>query len=319
MLSSLLCVLALSQTPDAAKAPPKDAAAEAAPLTTEEKTAKAMERLSIAAEKLAAAAERLSPPPEVVVTSPAQTSHWDFYANAGLTWTAGNVSSLSFVASGGGKRVGDKTITQFKLFGGYGQTFNPAVPPAMVGTTDVLIYNMGATAQFDYRFTKLISAFIGAGIDADHVKSVELRGYGEAGLGVLWVDEKVEKWQKWFLKTDVSFRVQPESRFQYYPTPAQLPDALLVGPRAALQFHYGMSAGTYFDEALEVIANVVGDDAGRILLNSVSKLAVGIATHVSVAALLTFKYDSKPAPGAAGAPAKQPLDTILTLALEANF
>jgi hypothetical protein len=314
MLSSLLCVVALSQTPEPAKEPAKDPAVEAAPLTPEEKTLQAMQRLSVAAEKLAAAAERLSPPPPAgVVTSPPQVYHWDFYANAGLTWTSGNVSSISFVASGGGKRIGEKTIIQFKLFGGYGQTFNPPVPPALAGTTDVLIYNAGATAQFDYRFTKLISAFVGGGLDTDHVKSVELRGYGEGGLGVLWLDEKIEKWQKWYLKTDVSFRAQPESRFQYYPTPAQLPDALLVGPRAAVAFHYGLSAATYFDEAVEVMANVIGDSAGRVLLNSTSKLAVGIAAAVSVAAQLQFKYDSQPAAG------KQPLDTILTLGLEANF
>jgi hypothetical protein len=302
MVASLIVVLL-------AQADAGVAAAPTPPLSAEEREAQALEKLSAATEKLAAAAERMSPPPPVEEVAAAPPKyHWDFFANAGLNWTSGNVQSISFAGSAGGKRIGEKTITQFKLFAGYGQKSNtPPLP------NEVLLYNAGGTGQFDYRLGTLFSLFVGAGLDTDHVKSVELRGYGDVGIGLLWFDVKQEKYQKLLLKTDFNVRVQPESRFQYYPTPLQIDDALLVGPRAALAFKYSLNAGTFVSEDLEVIPNVLGATAGRVLLNSDTKLAVGLAAHISLAADLLFKYDSQPAMG------KLALDTLLTVGIEATF
>jgi hypothetical protein len=304
MVATLIAVL-LSQAEPAVAAPD----AGASELTAEQKAALAMERLTVAAEKLAAAAERLSPPPPVEekAAAPAGT-RWDFTTNLGLTWSTGNVQSVSFFGSSTGIRKGERTILQYKLFGGYGQTFH-----ADTNTTEVLLENAGATGQFDYRFGKLVSAYLGTGVDTDHVKSVEIRGYGEVGVGLLWLDQRVEKYQKLLLKTDLGLRVQQEQRFQYFPTPANVPDAFLLGPRAALSFRYALNAGTYVQEDLEVIPNVIGDTAGRVLLNNDTKVAVGIAAHVALAAELLMKYDSQPAPG------KKPLDTIVTVGLEATY
>ncbi len=319
MMLTMIAVAVLSQAepaPAAAAAPPAAApAATPAPAeTNEEKTLKAFERLSAATEKLAAAAERLSPPPPPTeAAKPPAGDHWDLFANAGLTWSSGNVSSVSFVGAAGGIRKAKKTIITFKLFGGYGQATNAPVAPATEGDTQVLLYNAGVTGQFDYRFNDMISAFVGAGVDTDHVKSVELRGYGDLGVGVLWLNVKAEKYQKVLLKTDLNLRVQPEERFQYYPTEQALPSAFLLGPRVAVNFRYAMSEGTFFAEDLEVIPNVIGDSAGRVLFNSNSKLAVSVAANVSVSASLSFKYDSQPAEG------KKDLDTLVTFGLDAAF
>ena len=62
-----------------------------------------------------------------------------------------------------------------------------------------------------------------------------------------------------------------------------------------------------------MIPNVIGDSAGRLLFNSDTKLAVGIAANVSAIAGFGIKYDSQPATG------KKPLDTLLTVGLEATF
>ncbi len=308
MMLTLLAAAVLSQDPTPAAAQ--------APETNEEKSLKAFERLSAAAEKLAAAAERLSPPPPPPPPGeapPPPADHWDLFVNASLTWSSGNVSSVAFVGSGGGIRKAGKTIFTFKLFGGYGQKFNDPVAPATTGTVDVLMYNFGALGQFDYRFTDHISVFVGGGVDTDHVKSIEVRGYADLGVGVLWIDVKEEKYQKILLKSDLNLRIQPEERFQYYPTPAAQPSTLLVGPRLAANFRYAMNAGTFFAEDLEVIPNVIGESAGRVLFNSTSKLAVGVAANVSVSAALLLRYDSKPATG------KQPLDTLVTAGVEAAF
>lgn len=57
-----------------------------------------------------------------------------------------------------------------------------------VGETDsqVTALNAAAGVQGDRRLNEIFSVFLGTGVDTDHVKSVELRGYGEGGLGIIW-------------------------------------------------------------------------------------------------------------------------------------
>jgi hypothetical protein len=260
--------------------------------------------------RLAEAAERISPPPppEAAKTDPLK---WTSNVTAGMTWVTGNVTSFSFVGNASTTRKVDKTIFVGKAFAGYGEKL---IDPAS-GPNEVLLYNMGASAQFDYRFTPLISAFLGAGVDADHVKSIEYRLYGDAGLGVLWIDAKDgtgdKQYQKALLKTDLNIRVQPESRFQYYPVPMQLDDSLLVGPRLAGVFAYGVTSSITFREEVEVLPNVLGQP--RVLINSLSRVSVGLNTLLAFNASYSVKFDSQPAEG------KKPVDAVLSLGLEANF
>lgn len=274
----------------------------------------AMNEIRDATRRLAEAAERLSPPPPPapVDAPPVAPKVWSATATFGLTWVTGNVTSIAAVIGAGAQRKGEKTILSAKIWGGYGQRIGDV---AAGENDEILLYNAGAAAQFDYRFNSNISAFLGAGIDTDHVKSVEVRGYGDLGVGVLWIDVKdgVEKaaYQKLLFKTDLSLRVQPEQRFQYYPTPTNIDDELLVGPRIAAQFRYGLSAGTYLQEDLEIVPDVIGPL--RVLINSTTKLAVTVASMLSVNLGFAMRYDSAPAAG------KKPLDTVLTLGLEANY
>ena len=295
MILSLALAIVLTQQSN----PPKD-------------EADALARIGVAAERLAAAAERLSPPPPPEDKSkPApKPDLWAGSAGLGLTWVPGNVTSIAFIGSGQAIRKGEHTIFVAKGFAGYGEKVNDA------GTAnEVLLYNAGAAAQFDYRFTPHISALIGAGLDMDHVKSVELRGYGDLGVGVLWLDLKEgpagKEFQKLYLKTDVSLRVQPESRFQYYPTAEDVPDVVLVGPRLALSFRYSLSKATAFQEDAELLTNVVGPT--RVMVNSTSKLLVGIAGSFALTAGFALKYDSAPAAGLKNT------DTVLSLGVDATF
>ncbi len=274
----------------------------------------ALEKLSAAAERLAAAAERISPPQPAAnpEATPPKPDLWTGNAGVGLTWVTGNVTSIAFVASAQATRKGERTITVLKGFGGYGEKLNDA------GTaSEVLMYNAGLAAQFDYRFTKHISAFFGAGIDTDHIKSVEIRGYGDLGVGVVWLDEKDgepgKEFQRLYLKSDLGIRVQPETRYQYYPVQADVPNELMIGPRLAVSFRYALSARAFFTEEAEVLPNVLPNQPGRVLLNSTSKLGVGIAANMSLAAGFTLKYDSAPAAG------RKNTDTVLSIGLDASF
>jgi opacity protein-like surface antigen len=299
LLPLLVAVTAVSQDPAPAQSP------EAA----------ALEKISNAADRLAAAAERISPPPPPVDKDapPPKEDLWAGSAGVGLTWVTGNVTSVAFVANGQATRKSAKTIFVAKGFGGYGEK----LPDSGSGPSEVLLYNAGVTAQFDYRFTSFVSAFVGVGIDMDHVKSIEVRGYGDVGVGLLWLDTKEgpagKEYQKVYLKTDLSLRVQPEERVQYYPTAADLPDTLLVGPRLGVSFRYALSPATYFNEEAEVIPNVLPNEAGRVLFNSTSKLAVGVSASVAINASFVVKYDSLPAAG------RKNTDTILAVGVEASF
>jgi hypothetical protein len=296
---ALLTVMLLAQTEETPL--PEKPPTEEAPKPLDEATAK---ELAEAARQLTQAMERLtSGLPKPAEPAPVAEKVWAGSLSAGLTWITGNVSSLAFVSSGSVVRKGEKTLFSLKAFGGYGEKADPR---------DVLLYNLGLATQFDWRFTQVISILIGGGLDTDHVKSVELRGYGEVGVGAFWLDEQAgpsdKRWQKLALKTDLTLRAQPESRFQYYPTPMNIDDAFLFGPKAALMLHYGLGPATYLHEELEVMPNVIGQ--ARVLVNSTTKLAVGIVGGLALTATFALKIDSLPAPG------KRPVDTILATGLE---
>lgn len=297
----LALALLLSQTEPAAAAPPARTAQE------DEKAV--LKDIRDATKRLAEAAERISPPP--LPEAPATPKKWTTNVTGGLTWVTGNVTSFAFVGNASTTRKVDKTIIVAKASAGYGEKL---IDPAL-GPNEILLYQMGISAQFDYRFTPMISGFLGAGADADHVKSIEHREYGDAGLGVLWLDSKEgpagKQYQKTLLKTDLNIRAQPESRFQYYPVPMQLDDALLVGPRLAGVFGYAVNPTTTFREELELLPNVLGQP--RLLVNSLTRVSVGLNTLLAFNASFAAKYDSQPAEG------KKPIDTVLSLGLEANF
>ena len=60
------------------------------------------------------------------------------------------------------------------------------------------------------------------------------------------------------LRTDLAFRYSRERRYQYYPTPVDLADVDLGGPRVGVAFSYGLSKDTVFTEDAEAIPNVLG-------------------------------------------------------------
>ncbi len=299
-MTLLTIALILSQTeaqppPPAAETPPPAAAQESPPDAPEKQSQPVKEEVEKATEE---------PPAAPLAPSP-----WTATLTGGMTWISGNVISLTFVVAGQATRKTDKTIFVVKAFASYGEKFGPL-------PREVLVFNAGTTAQFDYRFNKTISILAVGGLDTDHVKSVEIRGFGELGVGFTWVDIKGESdpekdLQKVLVKTDVGIRVQPERRFQYYPTFANPEDVWLVGPRVAQVLHYAWSPTTYAREELEFLPNVIGPS--RFLVNSVTKAAVGLVSVLSASATFTVRYDSAPAVG------RLPLDTIFTLGIEANL
>jgi hypothetical protein len=154
----------------------------------------------------------------------------------------------------------------------------------------------------------MFSIYLLGGAETDHVKSVEFRGYGEAGGSIIWLDTKEADLSKTFLRTDLAFRYANESRFQYYPSGMSLPNATLYAPRFGLAFRYSLSKEVGFLQDAEILPNVTGDS--RVLVNSLSKLTTRLAQSFSLAVGFTVAFDSSPALG------KKDTDTALTVGLE---
>lgn len=310
MTPSLLVALALCQSPAAAApstdAPPAERAALAA-----EKAAAAAERVAAAVEKLAAAqapAQKPSTEPgkEAAAEKPDDgSSPWRGTVGLGLTWLSGNSDSLTSTALLGMERRWQSWAIAFKATGAYGQA-RPAAD--LTQPAQVVALRAGGSLRGDRRFTERMSAFVQAGLETDHVRSVELRTSMEAGASSTWVDLKEKDHQVALLRTDLSLRYLDEARFQYYPMAKNLNDILLLGPRVALTALYALSKDTFLSQDVDATPNIVGD--ARLLVNATTKLSTRLSQGLLLTTSFQVAYDSQPAAG------KRPMDTILTAGLE---
>ncbi|WIG92849.1 DUF481 domain-containing protein [Myxococcus sp. SDU36] len=325
MLSAafLIATSLQAQTPAPAPSTPPAPAAEAAsaaPLSVEERAAAAAERAALAAERAAEASVRAAEAAERVATATApppapapapatdkKPGVWDVTVGMGLISLTGNASTLTVSGLASAQRTTDNWIYAVRSYGSYGRSR----PPEVTGEdalSQVVAFNAGLELRGDRRFTEVISGYLLAGAETDHVKSMESRTFGEGGLGVLWWDEKKEKGRESYLRTDAAFRYAHETRFQYYPTRMDLPNVDLGGPRFGAVFRYGLAQNVTFKEDVEVLVSVIGDS--RMLFNSQTQLSVGLTKKLSLGTSFVVRHDSAPPPG------KVSTDTALALNFE---
>lgn len=325
MLTAFLVATSLqAQTPPPAPPPPPPPAAEA----TTERAAAAAEKAAAAAEKAADASARMATAVEKLTealgktpgAAPAAAAEkkeeapkedlWKGSVGLGLIALSGNASTLTFNGLASAERKSQGWIYGVKAQAVYGRSRLPATETE-AERTEVVALGANADIRVDRRFTPIISGYVLAGALTDHVKSVEVRGTGEAGAGISWWDEKSEDGKFTSLRTDLAFRYFRETRFQYYPTRLDLEDVDLGGPRVGVAFAYGLSKDTVFTEEAEIIPNVLGES--RLLVNSTSKLTVGLTDSLSVGTSFVLQYDSSPPPG------KVSTDTALAANVQVSF
>ncbi len=288
----------------------QDAANRAA--AAAERSAAAAERAAAAAEIAANAAAKVAGVP--LTTAPAgkaapaapSAATWSGTAGLGLISVTGNAKALTFSANATVERKSQEWIFTAKANGAYG-----TAQPAGSSTSQVNALSAAGQLRADRRFSLLLSIYLLGGLETDHVQSVELRGYGEAGAALIWWDLKEADFSKGFFRTDLGFRYSKESRFQYYPTVQGLPGVTLIAPRFGLAFRYALNKGIIFTEDAEVMPNVTGDS--RVLVNSQSKLSTRLTDGVSLGVGFLVKYDSAPAPS------RVSTDTSLIVGLEVAF
>ncbi|MFL5353284.1 DUF481 domain-containing protein [Archangium sp.] len=338
---ALLSAFLTFQTPAPAAKPPAQAEA-----TTPDSSAAAAERAASSAERAAAAAERAAeanarmaeaieqlakgiartanpaePPPEAPETpaekkaeakAEAKKDVWDVTVGMGLIFITGNASTVTFNGLATAERKTEHWIYSVKATGVYGESR----PPGVAGEVDQPVSSvtaLGAAMQLrgDRRFTDKVSGYLLGSGDTDHVKSIEFRGAGEAGIGVIWWDEKRKDGGEAFLRTDVAFRYARELRFQYYPTRTDVPDVSLGGPRFGVAFRYGLNKDVAFLEEFSVLPSLI--EGSRLLANSQTQLNVKLTQTLAVSTTFLLQYDSEPAPG------KVPTDTSLAVSVAVTF
>ncbi len=297
----LLVLLSLAQTPVSAPDAAERAAAAA------ERSAAAAERAAAAVERAARALELSSVPgaaaapaaPAAAAAPPA----WNGSVGVALIALSGNASSLTFNANAALERKWENWTVGFKATGTYGQS-------QVEGQADPQIIAMAAGLQgrVERKVLGPATAFVGAGGETNHVKSVEFLGFAEPGLSITWLDRKEGDYQKALFKTELSLRYARELQHQYYPTPADLPDRDVLGPRVGVGFQYAVSKDIVVFENAELIASLVGEP--RLLLASTTKLSARLTESLAISLSFALTRDSAPAPG------KVPMDTALTVGLD---
>lgn len=322
----LLLASSLHAQPAPATAPisPSEAGAQAAAeraAAAAERAAAAAERAAEASAKMAAATERLAaafaqtpadaPAAEAAPAASAEAASsghtWTGTMGLGLIALTGNSSTVTFNGLASAQLKTENWVFAAKAFGVYGRSR----PPDEDALSEVVAMSAGLQLRGDRRFTEVVSGYLLAGAETDHVKSVELRAIGEAGAGIQWWEDKREDGRISSLRTDLAFQYVHESRFQYYPTRLNVDDVELGGPRVGVDFRYSLTKDIVFTEEAGVVPNVLGD--ARVLVTSRTQLISKLTDSLSVAASYLVQYDSDPAPG------KKDTDTALSINVEVAF
>ena len=292
--------------PDAAESARK--AADAA-----QKAAEAAQRAAEAAERAARVAAGPAAPAAApaAAAAPAKPAVWAGTVSLGLIALTGNSQTITFSTTGAFERKSPDWIWGIKAFAAYGQT-----TPGGGSKSEVTALNGGIEARGDRRFTQTLSLYLLAGVDTDHLKSIESRPFGEVGVGIIWWDEKVGDLQKSTFRTDLGFRYGREYRFQYYPVHIGPSDPAfatveIVAPRLGAVFRYAINKDVIFTEDASALGNVVGE--ARLLLVSTSKISTRLTEKVSLGVALMVTDDTVPPKG------KVPADTALTVGIEVGI
>ncbi len=304
---SLVLVAWLAQAPESTPADKLEQAVQAA-----QKAAEAAQKAAEAAQKAAEAAVASEQPPKEAPKAEAKAADsWKGLVGLGLIALSGNANTLTGTANAAVDKAFGEWAVGLRLNGAYGQT-----SPQDGGPNQLTAAKAMGTLRGDRKIVDWASIYALGGLETDHIKSVELREYGELGAGIRLFQRMQADLERVYLRLDVAFRYQNESRFQYigdktFPTNTGLPGVQMAAPRFGLTFRYALNKDIRFSEEAEVLPNLLGES--RTIVNSTTKLAARLTEALSITASDVVNFDSAPVKG------KQTTDNALTLGLEAAF
>lgn len=234
--------------------------------------------------------------------APAEAT-WAGTAGLSLIALTGNSQNVTFGFGSALERKTTDWIYAAKLSAAYGESKDP-----QTGASNVSALNGAASLRGDRRFTPVVSVYLQAAVDTDHLKSIEWRPTGEGGVSALFIDRKEGDFQTASLRTDLGFRAGREYRFQYYPSPLDLPDATIAAPKVGAALRYAISRDVIFSDEAGLLLNL--PDGIRALVTNVAKLSVKLTRRFSLGISYGISEDTAPPPG------KQQLDTALAISLD---
>ncbi|MFZ5441007.1 MAG: DUF481 domain-containing protein [Myxococcota bacterium] len=303
------------------------AQAEPTAATTEsaaDKAAAAAQKAAEAAQKAAEAAMRIADVVAPQAAAPAEAKKdgedkWRGNVGVGLTFITGNSQTLTLTGTAAAdKKWGDWSLG-IRLNGAYGLANPDAVTAGSKAATTA--ERAAGTVRGDRSFGSGFAAiFALAGTEFDHMKNIESRTVGELGAGLTFFNKKEGDLEKLFLRLDLAARAGYETRMQYFPQLARVPDygIIILAPRAALSFRWAFSKDVRLSEEIEFIPFVLQPNAGRLLINNNTKLNARLTETLSLSTGLLINFDSMPPEGAGGLKRKE-TDVALTVGLEAAF
>lgn len=218
----------------------------------------------------------------------------------------GNSQTATFSFGSEAVRKTPDWIYGFKATAAYGRATDPGT-----GLASTSAMNGALTIRGDRRFGPVVSVYLEAAVDADHLKSIEARPAGEGGLSLQIVDRKEGDFQTAAARVDLGFRGGREYRFQYYPTPAELPDETIAAPKVGFAGRYALTRDTVVEDELVALVNL--PDGPRLILGNVAKLSTRLYRRLSFTVSYGIAEDSSPPPE------KKQLDTTLTVSFETTF
>lgn len=320
---TLLAVLSQNGQDATPAATTTEVAAPASEKSAADRAADAAEKAAAAAEKAATAAQKIA---EAVAPAPEEAkkesapSPWTGTVGAGLQFITGNAQTLTLTANIAVDRKWEVWKVGLKLNGAYALSNPKANEPGT--STDTTARRAQGIFRADRSFGTFASLFALAGSEFDHVKNIESRTYGELGSGLTFFDTKdADKNEKLYLRLDLALRAGYETRFQYFPVLAPVPDysIIILAPRAALAFRWNFNKHVRVTEDLEFMPFVLAPEAGRLLINSTTKLSAKITENVALTTSVLVNYDSRPPSVAPPGFARVPTDVALTAGIEATF
>jgi hypothetical protein len=281
-----------------------------------DRAALAAEKAAEAAAKAAEAAQRIADkvaplPPPVAAPAPAAAAEgrWAGNAGLGLSLLGGNTQSVTLTGSVGLDRKWEVWTLGIRANGAYG-----LATPAGMTTSQTVARRAQGTIRGDRSFGGFVSAFALGGAEFDHVKSIEFRGYGEAGASFRLFEQKEGDLETLFARLDVALRGGYETRFTYFPTPAAVmnPQVPILAPRIAGTFRWALNKNFRFSEDFEVLPFLLPPIQGRFLINSNTRINARITENASLALGFLIAIDTQPPnPMLLG-----PLDYTLTAGVE---
>lgn len=215
---------------------------------------------------------------------------WAEEAELALVVTAGNAATSTFGFRNVLAHTWDNALLMTEVKGIRTETTNTIQTPVGSSAEDFVLEEDSfsqltaesylARAKYDRNVTKTVFLYGSGGWDRNPFAGIQNRVFAAGGVGNIWYDDDITRW-----RTDYGFSVTHQE-------PSVGASDTFGGLRLSTDFMHKLSASTTLTNL--TIANENLDDTSDFRLDSVTGLAVGIASHLALKVSVQFLFDNQP-------------------------